>query len=101
MLLRWTMQLAHAIQEKDGLTLSQSMRLASLTCKLLQGLGKGVCCFTYMKENGEVREARGTLHRGIKGKARRDNSNTEGIYTYWDLDRHAFRTFKAFNLIEY
>ena len=110
MLLRWTMQLAHTIQEKDGLTLSQSMRLASLTCKLLQGLGKGVCCFTYMKENGEVREARGTLHRGIdpdfdnykgKGKARRDNSNTEGIYTYWDLDRHAFRTFKAFNLIEY
>ena len=108
LLLRWTMQLAHTIQEKEGLTLSQSMRLAALTCKLLQGLGKGVCCFTYMKEDGEVREARGTLHRGIdpdfdnykgKGKARRDNSNTEGIYTYWDLDRHAFRTFKAFNLI--
>ena len=50
LLLRWTMQLAHTIQEKEGLTLSQSMRLASLTCKLLQGLGKGVCCFCVRHE---------------------------------------------------
>ena len=60
-------------------------------------------------QGGLLLQARGTLHRGIdpdfdnykgKGKVKRDNSNTEGIYTYWDLDRHAFRTFKAFNLVE-
>jgi len=106
----WVMRLAHQLTEDYGLKQSNALRRAHMTAAVLGRLGKGVARFTYLKDDGSLRSARGTLHRGIdpdfdnyEGKGngkRRDNSNTEGIYTYWDLERHAFRTFKAANLIE-
>ena len=71
----WAMRLANQLTEDYGLTQSNALRRAHMTAAVLDRLGKG------------------------DGK-HRDNSNTEGIYTYWDLERHAFRTFKAINLIE-
>ena len=109
LLCRWTMLLAHALIE-DGIAWQEALTQAHLTRRLLEALGKGAVEFEYKKENGETRMAHGTLCRGIdpafdgyvgKGvKERRNNSNTEGIYTYWDLDRHAFRTFKAAQLMK-
>ena len=76
---------------------------------LLDKLGKGIVCFSYIKENGNIRYARGTLCRGVskgfdsymsKGvKKKRDNSNTDGVYVYWDLDWEEFRSFKASHLL--
>ena len=106
----WAMRLANQLTEDYGLTQSNALRRAHMAAAVLDRLGKGVARFTYLKDDGSLRSARGTLHRGIdpdfdnyEGKGdgkRRDNSNTEGIYTYWDLERHAFRTFKAINLID-
>ena len=106
----WVMRLAHQLTEDYGLKQSNALRRAHMTAAVLGRLGKGVARFVYLKDDGSLRSARGTLRRGIdpafdnyEGKGngkRRDNSNTEGIYTYWDLERHAFRTFKAINLIE-
>ena len=106
----WVMRLAHQLTEDYGLKQSNALRRAHMTAAVLDRLGKGVALFVYLKDDGSLRSARGTLRRGIdpdfdnyesKGNGkRRDNSNTEGIYTYWDLERHAFRTFKAINLIE-
>ena len=106
----WAMRLANQLTEDYGLTQSNALRRAHMAAAVLDRLGKGVARFTYLKDDGSLRSARGTLHKGIdpdfdnyesKGNGkRRDNSNTEGIYTYWDLERHAFRTFKAINLIE-
>ena len=98
----WVMRLAHQLTEDYGLKQSTALRRAHMTAAVLDRLGKGVARFTYLKDDGSLRSARGTLHRGIdpdfdnyesKGNGkRRDNSNTEGIYTYWDLEKHAFRT---------
>jgi hypothetical protein len=104
----WALRLAHQMMDEHTISLNNALNKAYGARGILERMGKGVAIFYYLKEDGSLRKARGTLHRGIdpdfdnykgKGKAKRDNSNTEGIYTYWDLDRHAFRTFKAFNLI--
>ena len=72
-------------------------------------LGEGEAVFTYKKDNGFLRRARGTLCRGIsevydrwqpaKTKNQRE-SETNTSFTYFDLDIEAFRSFKAENLID-
>ena len=106
---RWVMLLASNMMEKEGLDRSLAMTRAHLTANLLDKLGKGIVCFSYIKENGNIRYARGTLCRGVskgfdsylsKGvKKKRDNSNTDGVYVYWDLDWEEFRSFKASHLL--
>ena len=114
----WVMSLAAHLQEEHNLDQSEALKKAHATFSLLEELHLGIVEFAYRKEgeptpspsrrDGSIRHARGTLKRGIapdfdnyesKGTGNhRDNNNTEGIYTYWDLDRNAFRTFKAKNL---
>ena len=106
----WVMRLAHHMSDEYGMGMGKALKLAYMAAAVLNRLGKGEAEFVFLKDDGSLREARGTLCRGIdpdfdnyEGKGdgkRRDNSNTEGIYTYWDLERHAFRNFKAANLID-
>lgn len=107
----WVMSLAAFLQEEHNFGLRKALTLAHATRSLLDELNLGIVEFVYRKEDGTTRKARGTLKKGIspdfdnyesKGKGKhRDNNNTEGIYTYWDLDRNAFRTFKSQNLLCY
>ena len=107
----WVMSLAAHLQEEHNLDQSEALKKAHATFSLLEELHLGIVEFAYRKEDGTTRQARGTLKKGIapdfdnyesKGTGnRRDNNNTEGIYTYWDLDRNAFRTFKSQNLLCY
>ena len=65
--------------------------------------------FVYMKEDGTLREAQGTLCNGISQKfdeyEYKNNFSTDSrwpteTFTYWDLEKEGFRTFKASNLIK-
>lgn len=109
---QWRMLLANKLHWQDSLTQSEAMTKAGLTCRVLDALGRGIAMFSYIKkEDGSLREARGTLKRGIdtdfdnykpkkkKKKKHRDNSNTDGTYRYWDLDGHGFRSFESANLL--
>jgi hypothetical protein len=77
-------------------------------------LAKGLLEFSYMKSDGSIRHARGTLCDGVsekfdewkrrqaeKAKDKEAESKTEHreIVTYWDLDKEGFRSFKAEKLI--
>ena len=107
----WVMSLSAFLQDEYSLDQSTALKKAHATFDLLQSLRIGVVQFAYTKDDGTFRRARGTLKKGIDPdfdnyehkdvRARRDNNNTEGIYTYWDLDRNAFRTFKSQNLLCY
>ena len=106
----WVLRLAHHISDEYVMGMGKALKLAYMAAAVLNRLGKGEAEFVFLKDDGSLRKVRGTLCRGIdpdfdnyEGKGdgkRRDNSNTEGIYTYWDLEKHAFRTFKAINLIK-
>ena len=107
---RWKMLLSNKLHYQDVLTKSEALKKANLACKILDALGKGTVTFSYRKKNGERRYARGTLCKGVSyefdhyervaKKKRRDNSNTDGVYLYWDIPENCFRSFRAAELIE-
>ena len=107
LLCRWTFELAAFLQEEHNMDKKAALELAHLNRVLLTRLGSGKVWFVYQKEDGTEREAVGTLCPGIskefdsyesKGKKRAAEWPTE-VFTYWDLERKAFRTFKASKVI--
>ena len=104
------MRLGNIIHWHKQKTMKEGQQLAALTQELTKALGEGVVVFTYKKDNGFLRRARGTLCPGIdeeydnykpKGTKKRNEDDIERTdFTYWDLDKHGFRTFKAERLIE-
>ena len=86
-----------------------ALELAHLNRELILHLGSGRVWFVYMKEDGSLREAQGTLCPGIsdkfdsyemKGDSHGKNRWPCEEFTYWDLEKEGFRTFKASNLIK-
>ena len=111
MLSRWTLELANWLVSEVDMTKKEAFRKAHLTRRLLDGLGRGVVEFQYVKENGEVREARGTLCPGVsedfdRYEYKREDAEAftradeHGVYVYFDLERKAFRAFAAKRLVE-
>ena len=105
LLCSWTMDLAAYLRQK------YNMELAHLNRELLTRLGTGRVWFDYKKLDGTIREACGTLCKGIsedfdaykcKGTPapkQADKWLTE-CFVYWDLEEGGFRTFKASRLIK-
>ena len=108
LLCRWTMELAAYLQEEHDMERKQAMELAHLNRELITHLGSGRVWFVYRKEDGTEREAQGTLCKGIseqfdeyecKGSRKKADQWPTEVFTYWDLDKQAFRTWKASRLI--
>ena len=109
LLSRWVMELAAFLRDEYDISRTSAMGLAHLTRELLQRMGEGKVWFEYRKDDGTVREAVGTLCPGISDKFDRyevkgDNHGHNRWpceqFVYWDLEREAFRTFKAHRLIK-
>ena len=110
MMSSWTLELANWLMNEKDLERREAFLKAHLVRRLLDGLGQGVVVFQYRKENGEIRQARGTLCPGVSEdfdhyEYKRDDSDAfsradeRGVYVYFDLDRRAFRSFAAWRLI--
>ena len=118
MLQSWTMQLAHYLADEENLPWSDALKLAHLNCSLLFNLGRGRVTFAYKKGDGVLRGASGTLCRKaswsyddyLKEKEnsgileneetnKKHTSDNIGTFRYWDINKRAFRSFKAKNLI--
>ena len=110
MMSSWTVELANWLVNEKDLERREAFLKAHLVRRLLDGLGQGVVVFQYRKENGEIRQARGTLCPGVSEdfdhyEYKRDDSDAfsradeRGVYVYFDLDRNAFRSFATWRLI--
>ena len=109
LLCSWTMDLAAYLQKEHDMEKKSAMELAHLNRELVTHLGSGRVWFVYRKENGTEREACGTLCKGISklfdayvcktSHEKADQWPTE-VFTYWDLDKEAFRTWKASRLVK-
>ena len=110
MMSSWTLELANWLMSEKDLERREAFLKAHLARRLLDGLGQGVVVFQYRKENGEIRQARGTLCPGVsedydRYEYKRDDSDAfsradeRGVYVYFDLDRNAFRSFATWRLI--
>ena len=107
---RWVFELANWLMSEKDMGRREAFLKAHLTRRLLDGLGQGVVMFQYRKDDGEIRQARGTLCTGVSEdfdhyEYKRDDSEAfqradeRGVYVYFDLDRNAFRSFAAARLI--
>ena len=107
----WVCELANNLCNESEIPLpkNEAFRKAHMARKLLEGLGQGVVTFQYEKQDGTLREAQGTLRRGIdpvfdayeyKNDVR-TNQNPDSLnFTYWDLEKHGFRTFSAARVVK-
>ena len=101
---RWVFDLAHRLMEDSEFDQSKAFRQAYLVLELLGHLGQGVVTFEYMKKDGTLREARGTLCQrlmpqqeadAVERQARKEPNYDRMDYAYWDWDKRAFRAFRA------
>ena len=106
---RWVFDLAYRLMDEYNVTRSEALRRAHLTRELMDALGRGEVHFRYEKQDGTLREARGTLRHGIseaydnyeyKTELSEKDYDTRLKFTYWDLDRGAFRSFRAENVVK-
>jgi hypothetical protein len=109
-----TCVLANFLVHHRGIDRSKAFKMAHAFYKAMEKLTKGLVEFYYLKDDGSIRHARGTLCDGVsekfdewkrkqaeKTKDKEAESKTEHreIVTYWDLDKEGFRSFKAEKLI--
>ena len=108
LLKRWAMDVANRLRWREAFSASEALRQAYLVQNCLEALGAGKVKLTYMKKNGEIREAVGTLCKGIsaafdnyeyKEQPGEATSVQYNYFLYWDLGVEGYRTFKAARLI--
>ena len=110
-----TCRLANFQVNKRGFDRSKAFKCAHAIYRLTNELAKGLLEFSYMKDDGTLRHARGTLCDGVsdrfdewkrkqaekpKDKKAESKNKPREIITYWDLDKEGFRSFRADRLIE-
>ena len=98
LLCSWTMELASYFEDECDMDQKTALEKAHLNRSLQMYLGDGVVTFYYEKDDGTVRKARGTLEHGISRKFEYEWPRED--FTYWDLDKEQFRTFKASRLLK-
>ena len=71
--------------------------MRTLAEEIKDKLHKGEVVFTFVKSDGSIREARGTLHsKTLKEKLgdwTPSRQSSPKVQVFWDLDKDAFRSF--------
>jgi hypothetical protein len=84
-------------RETQGLSQSEAFKIAWASLKLQRALKQGIVQFQYMKKNGTLRTAFGTLCPEILGQAEPQNA-TESCANvnqkYYDTEANGWRCFK-------
>lgn len=99
--LREIMQMAWQFVKRNGFTISEALRIAWRNFKLRAAMAIRICKFYFVKVDGTIREAYGTLASGIvpetSGNDNRKKNDT--VQTYFDTEKQEWRCYKRANLI--
>ena len=94
--------LANQLRYKDGLTASDAFKLAWGIIKFKKRLRETVVDFSFIKTDGSIRKAKGTINLGSIPTEKHPKGNTNSCLSnipYFDLGANGWRSFKATNLI--
>ena len=98
--LRNVMSLAWQFVKRNGLTLSEALTIAWRNIKLRAAMSNRIVRFYFLKVDGTIREAYGTLAErltpAISGTSTRRTNDT--VQTYFDTEKQEWRCFKKANL---
>ena len=99
--MREVMQLAHQFIRKNGMSLSEALKIAWTNIKLKAAMKSRIVKFYFVKVSGEIREAYGSLAESVIPALQGDSSRkqNETCQTYYDCEKEAWRCFKKANLL--
>lgn len=95
------MTLAWQFVKRNGYTMSEALKCAWANMKLMGQMKDRIVKFYFLKVDGTVREAYGTLRRELvpeTGKS--DKAKNDTVQCYYDTERQSWRSFKKANLIK-
>lgn len=97
--LRQIMQTAWMFVKRNGYTMAEALKVAWLNAKVTKAMRTGIVQFFFMKVDGTLRQAFGTLdpHRlpETQGSGRRP---ADTVQVYYDTEKQEYRSFKKCNL---
>ena len=91
--------LAWQFIKKNGMTLSEALKVAWANAKVKNALHRGITHFRFFKVDGSIREAYGTLDPHWAPEPLGLRTPAPSVQTYWDTEKSAWRCFKRVNLI--
>lgn len=95
------MKTAWQIYRRTSATWQKSLKRAWSVVKATLAMTKGKVEFCYLKMDGSLRNAVGTLRNiPITPKGQKGNKSPHALVCYWDLECGAFRSFRVENFLE-
>lgn len=98
--MRELMNTAWQFVKRNGYTMGEAMKVAWMNYKLKKQMTRRIVKFYFMKVDGSIREAYGSLAESIiprtQGTGRKANDT---VQTYYDSEKMDWRCFKKANLI--
>ncbi len=95
--------LAWAIRQKNpGLSQSDAETAAEKVLRLFHALQQGLVRFTFRKQNGEIRQAVGTLRPDLFVQPPKSIEQTEylTVLRYYDIEKDAIRSLRAERILK-
>lgn len=93
------MRMAWMFVKRNGFTMAEALKVAWLNAKVTKAMRTGIVQFFFMKVDGTIRQAFGTLdpHRlpETQGSGRRP---ADTVQVYFDTEKQEYRSFKKCNL---
>ncbi|ROT06828.1 SH3 beta-barrel fold-containing protein [Lepagella muris] len=93
------MRMAWMFVKRNGFTMAEALKVAWLNAKVTKAMRTGIVQFFFMKVDGTLRQAFGTLdpHRlpETQGSGRRP---ADTVQVYYDTEKQEYRSFKKCNL---
>lgn len=92
------MNLAWQFIKRNGYSRSEALKCAWANIKLRARLAKGIVKFYFVKVDGSLREAYGTLASNLTPSVTSNRKGNDTTQTYYDTEKQAWRCFKKANL---
>ncbi len=98
--MREVMQTAWQFVRRNGYTMAEALKCAWANLKLRKAMARRICRFYFIKVDGSIREAFGTLASSIVPETSGDTrKRNDSVQTYYDTEKAAWRCFKKANLV--
>lgn len=95
-------QLIEHFMTKCSMAIEEANRVAEMNCELYDALSEREVRFKFLKKDGSIRDARGTMkHDVIPPIMGTGRTLGFGLQLFYDLDCMSYRSFKKENLISY
>lgn len=94
------MQQAWQFVKRNGFSISEALKVAWRNIKVKMMMKKRIVKFYFLKVDGSIREAYGTLKENlIPATVGSDRKRNDTVQTYFDTEKGEWRCFKKANLM--